>query len=172
MAFPGLCVRLAPPPAHFLPWEGTTSVVPQTHPKTTLPQFCLLLVRGSDIHACPERRRIRHKAAPEKNMPKSVIPPALSEVEGTGAARFFLPRRFVARRAAQRVLCAPCASPGWRDLLLSRTFPAASRFSFPLLAGHRSLVATALSPPLTTSHCSFLVTRHRPVATALSPAHP
>jgi hypothetical protein len=31
--------------------------------------------------------------------------------------RFFLSRRFLARRAAQRGLCAPCASPGWRDLL-------------------------------------------------------
>jgi len=42
-------------------------------------------------------------ATHETNMPKPVIP--------TGAARFFLPRRFVARRAAQR-----------RDLLLSRPF--------------------------------------------------
>ena len=31
------------------------------------------------------------------------------------AARFSLPRRILARRAAERGLCAPCASPGWRD---------------------------------------------------------
>src|SRR5208337_76364 len=35
----------------------------------------------------------------------------------TAAARLSLPRRSLARWAAKRVLCAPCASPGWRDLL-------------------------------------------------------
>src|SRR5208283_5038884 len=43
--------------------------------------------------------------------PKPVIP--------AGADRFSPARRFLARRAAERGLCAPCASPGWRDLLFS-----------------------------------------------------
>jgi len=33
----------------------------------------------------------------------------------TGAARFFLSRRLLARRAAQRGLCVPRAAPGWSD---------------------------------------------------------
>ncbi len=47
----------------------------------------------------------------------------------TAAARSSLPRRLPARRAAQRDLCAPCASPGPRDRGTTIASWFSSRFS-------------------------------------------
>lgn len=44
------------------------------------------------------------------------------------AARFFLPRRIVARRVAEREVCAPCALPGPRDP--STAFPVCAQLLF------------------------------------------
>jgi len=55
----------------------------------------------------PEADEVRNPSSLEFVSSCSVIP--------TGAARSSPTRRIVARRAAQRGLCVPRASPGWRD---------------------------------------------------------
>ncbi len=83
----------------------------------------------------------------------------------TGAARLFLSRRSLARRAAQRVLCASCASPGWRDL--AAAYPLAATVTpNDVLEGHPSFAHLECGglPPL-------LQRQQAPANRSSSPAH-
>ena len=90
--------------------RSRNSVIPKAVPKSTRPslpstQTChpersegsqplqLLVIPNP-----PEAGEVRNPSFLEFAFSCSVIPPALSEVEGTGAARSSLPRRIVARR--------------------------------------------------------------------------
>jgi len=50
----------------------------------------------------------------------------------------------MARRAAERDLCAPCASPGWRDLSVLLSPPPSSPFSIVIPSNARDLLFSCL----------------------------